>query len=134
MDRLENNYQHLKALKTQNKKSASDSRKHSDQELENSDIEIEIIKIDGEELIKYHKGLKKATKSKYNIKDDLVLKESMERDLEEEDLTNLERPLMRKFNGETCPTAPEERIKHSNYYCMKVIKEDLDVKRKFISI
>lgn len=27
-----------------------------------------------------------------------------------------------------CETAPEEQIKHTNYFCMKVVAEEIDVK------
>ena len=135
LDKLESNYRDLK-----DKKTASNKYKKSDSDNENSDdndssVELEIIKIDGEEFIKYEKKNKKILKTKYTIKNDVVLQRALEDDVEEEEeALNIERPKMKKLNIETCPTAPEDRIKPQNYYCMAVVKEELDVKRKVNSI
>lgn len=133
LDRLEANYQRLKALKKQKKP----GKDHSDAEDMNSEdggeAELEMITIDGEELIKIKKNHKRAVRVKYNVKEDLILQNAIANDSDEE-LKGIERPLMKKMNAEICPLAPEDRIKPQNYYCMAVVKEDLDVKRKFISL
>ena len=132
LDKLEANYQRLKALKKQKNTDENDSQL-SQSEYEDEETEIEIIKIDGEELIKYSKSNKHVKKTKYNIKEDLALKHAIENDSDDESY-NIERPLMRKLNIEVCPLAPEDRVKPQNYYCMAVVKEDLDVNRNIISL
>lgn len=133
LDRLEANYQRLKALKNVNKqggKSANNDDDHSD--YDDEDVELEIVELDGEKLVKYTKSKKRVTKVKYNIKEDLILKHAVMNDSDGD--IDLERPTMRKLNAEVCPQAPEDRVKPQNYYCMAVVKEDLDVKRKLISV
>jgi len=131
LDKLEDNYQRLKALKNERKKNKNGD--DSDSEYNYSDEEVEIIKVDGEELIKYKKRKNRVIKTEYNVKDDTAIQQLLENE-SDDNLDDLERPKMRKLNAETCPTAPQERIKPSNYYCMAVVKEDLEVKRNIKSI
>ena len=119
LERLEARYQELKAAKNMKPIPMSEE---SDSE---SDREVEVMDMGGEKLIKYTKRKKKVKRSKYNFKEDLVLQQAVYEDDDKIDIEN--RSQIRNKNLETCPTAPNEYIKHTNYYCMNIVKEDLDV-------
>ena len=91
--------------------------------------------INGLKVIKQYGKFKKTPFSKE--KDLLIKKMAI---VEDEEINIEDRPLLKKLIDEECELAPEEKIIHENYYCMKIVKEDLEVvpvklrkdKRKYV--
>lgn len=72
--------------------------------------------------------------AEYDYKTDFAAQRVMvEDDIKDEEIDADYRKACEPRLQASCPTAPQEHIKHQNFYCMKVVAEDLEVKRILIS-
>ncbi len=79
-------------------------------------------KIEKEE---YYKK-KRIVRTEYNPREDHALMQKGYVSDDEIDLPDMRKPRIRV--EDQCEEAPEEMVKHENYYCLNIIKEDLEVR------
>jgi len=73
-------------------------------------------------------------RTEWDFKNDLAAQRVInEDDIKDEDIDADYRKACEPKPQASCPSAPQDHIKHQNFYCMKVVAEELDVKRKLIS-
>lgn len=94
--------------------------------------EEEEEKEEEEEFVGEFRVLKKNDKYtkpiEYSQKEDVVIQSILQNEdaEQEEELPSLKPP--KTYSQPECDHATEENIKHTNYFCMKVVKEELEVK------
>lgn len=123
---LQKNYQKIKTTEKEPKKTELVYFRKNKRKIYTKIEEKEIEKkeyLNGLEIIK---PFGKFKKTPFFKEKDLIIKKMAIID-EEEKIEIEDRPLLKRLIDEECELAPEEKIIHENYYCMKIIKEDLEV-------